>query len=219
MKLYNLVGGLLSAVLGLLVIVGSLTQAASSSCSELIAEGGFEAGGAAWQTRSSGGYALISSLHPHSGLIGAYLGGYDNADDELAQTINLPADSVVSLTFWWQITTEETSHPWDTLDVTVLPVGAAAPDRLLRLDDGAPAGVWQEAILDLSHYAGETIRLAFHARTDEDRPTEFYLDDVSVQACGASTPTVTPTARPASTSTPSMSSQASRRYLPLIANK
>jgi hypothetical protein len=82
------------------------------------------------------------------------------------------------------MTTEETSHPCDTLDVNVIPTGGTAT-RLLRLTDGDIAGSWQEVTLYLTPFAGQVVRLAFDVRTDQDRPTDFFLDDVSVEACAS----------------------------------
>ena len=84
------------------------------------------------------------------------LGAYDNANDELAQTLTLPTGTTLTLRFWWQMTTLEANHPWDTLDVTVTPAGGGTPVRLLRITDGDPAGVWQQAVLDLSPHAGQS---------------------------------------------------------------
>lgn len=178
-----------------------------SACSEQVTDGGFEAGGAAWQAVSLGGFALISQLMPHTGAWGAYLAGYNNADDELAQVVSLPAGATITLRLWWQVTTEETTHPWDTLDVTLTPAGGGTDVRLLRLTDGSITDSWQQATVDLSPYAGGNWRLAFRGRTDADRPTDFYLDDISIEACAAAsatpTPTSTPSVTPTATLTPS----------------
>ena len=55
---------------------------------------------------------MHTNIHRQSGL-----GAYDNANDELAQTITLPAGTTLTLRFWWPMTTLEANHPWDTLDV------------------------------------------------------------------------------------------------------
>ena len=177
-----------------------LRAAAPVACTEQVANGGFESDGSAWQTTSAGGYALISPILPRTGQWGAILGAYDNANDELAQTITLPAGATLTLHFWWQMTTLEPNHPWDTLDVTVAPAGGGTAIRLFRITDGNIAGDWQPATFDLAPYAGQTVRLAFRAQTDSDQPTDFYLDDISIEACP--TVTATPTATAAATATP-----------------
>ena len=200
---------------------------AASACIEQVTNGGFESGSAPWQTVSVGGYTVISPILPHTGQWGAVLGAYDNANDELAQTITLPAGTTLTLRFWWQMTTLEANHPWDTLDVTVTPAGAGTPVRLLRITDGDPTGVWQQAVLDLSPHAGQTVRLSFRATTDSDRPTDFYLDDIGIEACPGvatatpaptTTPTLTATLSPTQTATPTPTQTTVRRriYLPLV---
>lgn len=204
------------------------SQANTGSCVELITNGSFESGTAPWQFSSAGGYALISQLQSHTGAWGVYLGGYDSADDLASQQIALPGASAIALRFWWRMTTEETSHPWDTLDTNIT-LSDSTTTRLLRITDGDVAGIWQESVLDLSPYAGQSVRLAFRAQTDQDGPTDFYLDDVSVEACSvqatpSSTPatpsvpsaTTTPTSQPSATPTVTVSPGASRVYLPVI---
>jgi hypothetical protein len=71
--------------------------ARAASCPELIVNSGFESGGAPWQTSSTGGYALFSQVRPHTGIWNAYLGGYNNADDQLSQEIMLPASTQITL--------------------------------------------------------------------------------------------------------------------------
>ncbi len=153
-----------------------------AACNELLVNGGFEAGAAAWQISSAGGYSLLSQALPHTGEWGAFLAGYNEADDRLAQAVALPAGQTSTLRFWWQVRTDETDHPWDALDVEVTPAGAA-PIRLQHITDADAGGAWQQATFDLSAYAAQTVTLSFHAQTDLDRPTDFYLDDISLEAC------------------------------------
>jgi len=188
---------------------GPLRAAAPAACAEQVTNGSFESGTTPWQTVSAGGYDVISSILPHTGQWGAVLGAYDSANDELTQTITLPAGTTLTLRFWWQMATQEVDHPWDTLNVTITPVGGGAPVLLRRITDGDTAGVWQQDRLDLTPYAGQSVRLSFRALTDSDRPTDFYLDDISVEACpGTGTVTPTPTATQTTTQR--------RIYLPLV---
>jgi hypothetical protein len=167
---------------------------ATSACTEQAINGGFEAGDTGWQTTSAGGYVIISQILPHEGQWGAYLGGYNNANDELAQVVTLPSGATLAMQFWWQMMTQETTHPWDALDVTITPAGGGTAVHLLTITDGSATAAWQQAAVDLTPFAGHTMRLAFRAETDTDRPTDFYLDDISLEACSTTTPTATPTA-------------------------
>ncbi|MGC8782550.1 MAG: choice-of-anchor J domain-containing protein [Anaerolineae bacterium] len=157
-----------------------------AACAELLVNGGLEDGAAGWQISSADGYPLLSQALPHTGQWGAFLAGYNEADDRLAQAVALPAGQTSTLRFWWQARTDETDHSWDTLDVEITPAGAA-PIRLQRITDADAGGGWQQATFDLSAYAAQTVTLSFHAQTDFDRPTDFYLDDISLEACAAAT--------------------------------
>jgi hypothetical protein len=181
-----------------------------AGCTELIVNGGFEAGEVGWTQFSAQGLNLISDYNPRTGTMGAYLAGTDNADDRLSQSLILPASPIsITLRFWWSIATEETDGAFDTLTVSLLrPDGSLLAD-LLTADNSAPVNVWQEAVLDLSAYAGQAVTLRFWARTDATLSTDFYLDDVSVLACAlgaTATPTAsaTPTRTPAPTLTPTV---------------
>ena len=132
--------------------------------------------------------------------------------------MNLPAGQSVTLRFWWYMLTAETTHPQDTLDVLVKPSGGQEVG-ILHITDGNTPGAWQQAVLDLSSYAGQSLRIKFRATTDANRPTDFYVDDVSVQTCtgGAATSTPTVTHTPSATVSPtSTSTPKARIYLPLI---
>ena len=48
--------------------------------------------------------------------------------------------------------------------------------------DGSGAGVWRQDTLDLSAYAGGTLRVQFYATNDSSLPTAFFVDDVSVKS-------------------------------------
>ena len=171
-----------------------VNSAASTAYTELLVNGGFEEGTAGWTQSSSGGYDLINNFNPRSGTWGAYLGGIDNADDRLSQQVTLPGDiTSITLHVWWAIATEETGGGFDTLTISLLkPDGTLLAD-LQTIDNSAPVNVWDEAVIDLTTYARQTVTLRFAAQTDASNPTDFYVDDVSVVACFVS-PTVTPTA-------------------------
>lgn len=190
----------------------SAAQPAPAACTEQVTDGGFEAGGTAWQTTSAGGFDIISQIMPYAGDWGAYMGGYNNANDELAQGIVLPAGNAITLSFWWQMMTQETTHFWDTLDVTIAPAGGGTAVRVAQITDGSVANAWQQTSVDLSAYAGQSVRLAFVAQTDSDRPTDFYLDDISVSACASTGSTATPTATLTATVTPT----ATTTYIPPV---
>ena len=119
--------------------------------------------------------------------------------------MNLPAGQGVTLRLWWYMLTVETTHPRDTLDVSVKFSGGQEVG-VLHITDGDTPSAWQQAVIDLSSYAGQSVRIKFRATTDANRPTTFYVDDVSVQTCTGGTDTSTPSV----THTPSASVSPSR---------
>ena len=222
---------LLILVMGINLVVwvigslyGSRLQAATPSaspfaqplqanpCSQLIVNGDFESTGG-WIEYSSLNTSLISDFPPpsgayHSGTRGAYLADYNQARDYIAQEVTIPADATqVILRYWWQMETQESSlQAYDFLTVTVdapleqpLAVIAAHSNRDAQ-------AIWQEQVVDLSTYKGRTIYLRFEATTDANRPTAFYLDDITLEVCrpatATATPTPTPTVTPTVTPTP-----------------
>ncbi len=46
---------------------------------------------------------------------------------------------------------------------------------------GSDGDGWIEESVDLSRFAGRTVKVAFLAKTDEARPTTFYVDDVELK--------------------------------------
>jgi hypothetical protein len=174
----------------------------TTGCSELLQDGGFEAGGLGWLQYSAQGYELISDFNPRTGALGAYLAGVNNADDRVSQQVTLPSGTI-TLRAWWYLATAETAGAFDHMTVALLRSDGTWLADLTTVDNTAPVGVWDEIVIDLSSYAGRTVVLRFTGCTDDSNISDFYLDDVSVIACVADPPTATPTAsRVAPTATP-----------------
>jgi hypothetical protein len=154
------------------------------TCSESISNGGFESGTSPWVQTSSGGYQLIDTTRPHTGAYSAYLGGYSNAVDTIYQQITIPAGATsASLSYWWYMTTAETSHPWDYLYTRILNTSGTTLATLQTLNDGSTANTWVHPSFDLTAYKGQTIRVYFRATNDSSLSTSFFVDDVSVNIC------------------------------------
>jgi subtilisin family serine protease len=149
------------------------------SGTERVVNGGFENGTSPWVQSSSGGYQLIDTTRPHSGTRSAYLGGYNNANDQIYQTITIPSNG--TLTYWWYMTTQESSHPWDYLRVRLYNTSGGLVATLRTWNDGSGANVWRQDTISLAAYAGQTLRLHFSATNDTSLPTSFFVDDVSVR--------------------------------------
>ncbi len=229
----------LSLVLGfaLAVLWGSLSQSgtlaqasygpsysqAQGNCAQILANSDFESTGG-WVEYSKTGEKLISTFPPpsgayHSGTHGAYLADYNNAHDYIAQSVTIPSDATQAiLTFWWQVETQESQiRGYDFLTVTVdAPLGQAiATLGSLSNQDASPT--WQKTSFDLLSYRGQTIALRFDAITDANRPTAFYLDDITLEVCQPSpTPTSTPTATPTPIPTTTPAVSAAKTFIPFI---
>jgi kumamolisin len=148
---------------------------------QLIQNGGFENGQSPWTESSSGGYQLIDTPRPHSGSSSAYLGGYNNAVDLIYQTVTIPSTATnATLTFWTYVSTTETSHPYDYLYLQIRNTSGSVLATLLTLNDGTATG-WVQRSFNLLNYKGQTIQIAFKGTNDSSNPTDFFVDDVSLQ--------------------------------------
>ena len=85
---------------------------------QVVQNGGFVSGNTIW-VQSSGLYDIIGQDCPRNGSWSAWFGGYDNADDRLYQTINIPAGiSSARLVIYLHIETSDSlSAPYDYFHV------------------------------------------------------------------------------------------------------
>jgi hypothetical protein len=152
-------------------------------CHDIVQDGGFEVGpfSSAWVRLSQ--YELIIGERPRTGRYGAWLGGYHNAQDVLYQRVTIPPDVIATLSLWWYVVTTEGEHPHDSLRIEMRDVYGDLLGTLFTIDDGDHAGTWTPADLDVSAYAGQTVRIAFEVVTDDSRVTDFFVDDVSLTVC------------------------------------
>lgn len=173
-------------ILALLVtsvfVIGS--PAFAGSCQNLVADGGFESG-ANWNASTQGAYNLFSQYLVHSGSKAAYLGGADGAVDSLSTTLNLPNDPVLKLDFWWQVQSEENGGSYDGMSIVVADAQGNPLRTIFSLSDANVTSFWQNTKIDLSEFAGQTIQLKLIAQTDTNLPTDFFVDDLAVNACSA----------------------------------
>lgn len=187
--------------LSLVALAPALAQAnAPAACQELLVNGDFEAGPTGWTQTSADGYNLISQFNPRTGQWGAYLGGANNANDQLSQLLLLPAGAnAITLRLWWSLESEEPPVPADTLMLSLLRPDGALLATLWRIDNTAAQGSWNEEVFDLTAYAGQSLVLYFQAVNNSFDLTDFYLDDIGV---AASIPSPTPTLSPSPTASP-----------------
>ncbi|MGG3469768.1 protease pro-enzyme activation domain-containing protein [Neobacillus pocheonensis] len=147
---------------------------------ELITNGGFENGQSPWVESSTNGQQLITT-QPHSGSYSAYLNGYNKSTDIIYQTVTIPSTATsASLTFWTCVSTKERKHPYDYFYAQVRNTSGSGLSTLLTLNDGTAAG-WVQHSFNLLDYKGQTIQIAFKGTNNSSNPTDFFVDDVSLQ--------------------------------------
>ena len=158
-------------------------------CAQPIQNGDFEAGSAYW---TLGGVTTISTMMPHSGSYSAWLGGYNNANDTLYQTVTIPSTGptgqpVVSahLSYYWYMATEETStfYDYDYLYVRIRDAYGSTLREVETLTNRSSKDTWMFSSFDVSEFIGQTIQVYFQATTDGSFKTSFFIDDVSLYAC------------------------------------
>ncbi len=174
----------------LLLVFASLLTAKAQI--ELIVNGGFESGSTMWTMSGGAGY---SSGPSHSGNNFLYLGGALNENDAAYQTITIPNTAAsATLSFYYNIYSYEgTSFAYDTFSATIRnssgTVLATVGNWSNINQDPSPGNpYYHHQTFNLLPYAGQTIRVYFSSVNDYSNPTDFLVDDVSVQVTIATTP-------------------------------
>lgn len=178
-----------------------LTVSSTGSGGQLIIDGSFAS--ATKSGLSALGWTGATNTSGHNLIVfdGSYgydgdknygsLGGVDDTNDTLTQTIAIPAGTTSApLTFWLSIYTQESNKNGDKYDFLYVEVHnsggtlLATPLTLSNLNGAYDehTAYFQPRTVDLSAYAGQTIELVFHATNDFEDPTTFYLDGISVIA-------------------------------------
>ena len=155
----------------------------SGSTDQLIINPGFEDGEEGWAFSSD---SLINSGdYPHDGSWYAIMGQNNNADDFLHQTVKIPEDiDSAQLIYWFNVTSDSPNGDLqDYLNVDILgPDGGILEDVELYTgyDKKSSPTDYSLKTLDVTHYAGERIRIYFSASTDGSVSTTFRIDDVEL---------------------------------------
>nr|WP_290669348.1 choice-of-anchor J domain-containing protein [Ardenticatena sp.] len=161
----------------------------SAPCrSEIVEDGSFEAGipNPYWKTSSNVGSAIFdnSPTPPaHSGTWKAWLGGDNLVQETMTQTLSIPNGvTAATLSYWWRVSTTEPTHPFDTLTVAMRDTNGVLLQTIETLTDGDANNSWRQSTwpLPVSTYAGRTVVLSFETTTDNNNPTSFFIDDVSL---------------------------------------
>ena len=174
---------LCTVLISTVLVVANPQLAQAATCANLVVDSSLENGNG-WVTKSSGNYPVLSGRLTHTGKQAAYLAGADNASDLLATVLKLPAGQpTITLSFWWQIQSQESSRFQDTLTVVLADSQGKALQTLDSLSSRDMSNQWQQHTFPLNKFAGQTVQLQFLAHTDGEAATDFFVDDIEVVAC------------------------------------
>jgi hypothetical protein len=199
----------------LLIITGESALAQT----ELITNGGFETVGSGWVVLTNGmnqtdsWWNINNPSGAHSGSRYEYIGAQqdgvssaNNVDGLIYQTVAIPAGTTsATLSYYLRITTSESSSAaFDHLYVEIRNTSGTVLATPLSYSNQSASqfSSWTQQTVNLSSYAGQTIRVAFQGVTDSGTITVFRIDDVSLQATGTTVPAAPTLNSPGSTSSP-----------------
>jgi hypothetical protein len=165
------------------VTVGS----SGGTTTQLLANNGFENGQSPWQESSSGGYQIIDSTNPHTGVYSAYLCGYNSCNDQIWQTVTLPSTTTkVTLSYWLYISTQESGSTCYDYFYARIRNSSGSTITTVQTKCNANASGWTQYTFDvtsaLSSYNGQQVQVYFQGTTDYSLPTNFFVDDVAFNA-------------------------------------
>ncbi len=151
---------------------------------ELIINGAFETAIAPWVMSGSGAIYTNAGNFPHGGTGYAYFGAAVSVNGQAYQTITIPAGKSPTLTFWLNVTSQETTTTiqYDKLFVEVLDNSGTLLTTLAtysNLNKVTASNDYSQKSFSLAPYAGQTIRVQFRSTNDSSSITTFRLDDAS----------------------------------------
>jgi subtilisin family serine protease len=163
------------------VAVTVRNQVATSA--ERVVNGDFESGITGWGLAGNALYSHGGGAH--SGLGYGVLATTNSASAYLYQNLTIPSTAAGSLTFWLNVTSNEstTTAARDKLFVEMRSASGTLLSTIAsysNLDKTAGATYTQRS-LNVAAYRGQTVRVQFRATTDGSQPTTFRVDDVSLR--------------------------------------
>jgi len=169
-------------------------QNTASPSVQLLANSGFDAGHMAWVETTLSTTTIITNESALTTLKAqtpsnlAWLGGYSNAEDDLSQSVTIPAGATaITLSFYYAISSQDmTASAYDTMDVYSYDSAAARYTPLATFNDNMTTSTWTRFSTSLPlSLAGRTIEIGFQSATDGNKNTNFFVDSVSldVTAC------------------------------------
>jgi hypothetical protein len=182
----------------------SVNAPGRSATRNVVHDPGFESGGTSTWQQCGSDDARVSSVQAHRGTYSLRAGsksrtsGQIDGDEGLCQSVKVPANGV--LTFWVNALTTETSTEFSYQEAEFLDDEGNTVRMLWQAS--AQTNGWAQKTVDVSAFAGQTLRLYFgvHGNGYAKTYTILYVDDVSLT--GGGTPGGTPTSGPMTTPGP-----------------
>lgn len=130
---------------------------------------------------------IVDGSFPNSGTNYAQFGGFNKLDEVLTQRVAVPAGHP-RLTFAANVVTreDEEADVFDTLTIEARDSNGAMLGTITQLSNqdfirsNDENGEYFTVEADLTPFAGQTITIAFHVKTDNAAITTFRIDDVRV---------------------------------------
>lgn len=192
---------------------GSYNYEGTICDSAALQNSGFETGSfPPWFIDGNNNSPVVTNMQTHSGAFAAFVGGNPQAgnfcsaagqsplgNSSLYQQFTVPVDNS-TLNFWyWTCSADFINFDWQDAYITDTN-GNILQTLFHQCTDNE---VWVHQAVNMSPYAGQTVRLKFLVHQDGSNSylTGMYVDDVTLTiSCG--TPSPTPTMTPSSTPTP-----------------
>ena len=170
----------------------------AGQCTELISNGGFEAGTQGWYLGPTARVPALVTDNRHSGSYAMRLGIPDGPNvqtfSSIRQTVSIPADAAnIEITFWVYLMSTETGGQDHQEFVVLSPADGstlALPWRVWYDN----SRTWMQQRINLTQFRGQSIVVYFNAYNDgAGGVTSMVIDDISLLACRPA-PTPSPTA-------------------------
>jgi hypothetical protein len=161
----------------------------------LLQNPGFDQGpGIAWSESNTGGFSTLFvttadlplAVSPQAGTYAIWMGGYEPANDQLFETVNIPAGTT-ALRFkgYRWIASADTATNADLLVMQIRDSGGSVLEQLAQFSNLNTNTNW--TFFDVqaaSPHAGQTIQIYLHATNNAvtNTNTNFFLDTFALEA-------------------------------------
>ncbi len=168
------------------------------ACQQIVLNPGFEQTGF-WTIPNTPRSARYTTENKHTGERSMLMGIRPFEPDVLSfssirQAIHIPFDAdSATLSFWyWPATEEISNRDWQGAWIYDAELNNPPLAEVLKIKSNAQTWLYHD--MDLAPFRGQTITLYFTAINDGHafRRTWWYVDDVSVEVCGSSSPLIIP---------------------------